>query len=89
MAKTSKKTEKEIGVVTNYYAHIGAVAIKLKAPLKIGDTIRVRGGEHDFEQKVESMQIDRRDVKEAKKGDEVGIIVDEKVRKDYKVFKVA
>lgn len=85
-----KKAEKEIGVVTNYYAHVGAAAIKLKAPLKIGDTIVVKGGEStEFEQKVESMQINRKEVKEAKKGDEVGIIMSEKVRKDYKVFRMA
>ncbi len=96
MAKSSEnsemagKAEKEIGIVTNYYAHVGAMAIKLKAPLKVGDTIRVKGGEHtDFEQKIESMQIDRREVNQAKAGDEIGIIASEKVRKDYKVLKVS
>ena len=86
MAKTSKKAEKEIGIVTNYYAHVGAAAIKLKAPLKVGDTIHIKGGEHDFEQKIENMQINRKEVKEAKKGDEIGIITSEKVKRDYKVF---
>ena len=34
------------------------------------------------------MQIDRKPVKTAKKGDEIGIIVSQKVRKGYKVEKV-
>lgn len=79
--------EKEIGEVSNFFEHVNAAAIRLKAPLKVGDTIHITGGETDFEQKVASMQINRKPVKEAKKGDEIGILVKQKVRKDYKVFK--
>ncbi len=80
--------EKEIGVVSDFFAHVNAAAIKLSAPLKVGDTIKFKGGETEFEQPVDSMQINRKPVSSAKKGDEVGILVKEKVRKDYKVFKV-
>lgn len=79
--------EKEIGEVSNYFEHVNAAAIKLKAPLKVGDSIRIKGGENDFEQEIESMQINRKPVKSAKRGDEIGILVTEKVRKGYKVFK--
>jgi hypothetical protein len=34
------------------------------------------------------MEIDRQKVQEAKKGDSVGFKVDQKVREDYKVYKV-
>jgi len=80
--------EKEIGVISNYFEHVNAAAIKLSASLKVGDKIKIKGGETEFEQVVESMQINRKPVKSAKKGDEIGILVKEKVRKDYKVFKV-
>jgi len=79
--------EKEIGVISNYFDHVQAAAIKLKVALKVGDTLHIKGGEVDFEQEVDSMQIDRKDVEKAKKGDEIGIKVDQKVRKGYKVFK--
>jgi len=79
--------EKEIGEVSNYFDHVKAAAIKLRAPLKAGDTIHIKGGEVDFEQEVKSMQINREKVGKAKKGDEIGIKVKEKVRKGYKVFK--
>ncbi|MDD5192247.1 MAG: translation elongation factor-like protein [Candidatus Nanoarchaeia archaeon] len=79
--------EKQIGEVTNFFEHVNAAAIKLTAPLKVGDTIEFKGGEIDFEQKVDSMQIQRKPVKTAKKGDEIGILVKDKVRKGYKVFK--
>jgi translation elongation factor EF-1alpha len=87
MAEKKEKKQKQIGEVTNYFDHVKAAAIRLKAGLKKGDTIHVTGGEIDFEQEVKGMQIDRKDVEKAKKGDEVGIIVKEKVRKGYKVFK--
>lgn len=79
--------EKQIGLVSNYFEHVGVAAIKLKGDLKIGDTIKFVGGEVNFEQKVESMQIHKKEVKQAKKGDEIGVKVDQKVRKEYKVFK--
>ena len=81
------KKEKEIGAISNYFEHVQAAAIKLKTGLKVGDTIHIKGGEVDVEQKIDSMQIDRKPVKKAKKGDEVGIKVEQKVRKGYKVYK--
>ena len=66
---------------------MNAAAIKLKAPLKIGDTIHIKGGETDFEQKIESMQVNLQPIKAGKKGDEIGILVGQKVRKGYKVYK--
>jgi len=80
--------EKEIGEVTNYFKQVKAAAIKLTASLKIGDKIKVKGGEREFEMTVDSMQIDREEIVEAKKGDEVGLLVPEDVHKGYKVFKV-
>jgi putative protease len=79
---------KQIGVVSNYFDHIGVAAIKLSAALKTGDKIRIKGGEDtDFEQEVGSMQIHHEKVDKAKKRDEVGLKVSEKVRKGYHVYK--
>ncbi len=80
--------KKEIGVISNYFDHVKAAAIKIKSPLKKGDTLRFVGGTIDFEQKIESMQINHKPVVSAKKGDEVGIKLKKKVRKGYKVYKV-
>jgi len=79
--------DKQIGTVSNYFEHVGVIAIKLVAPLKVGDKIKIVGGEVDFEQTVESMQIQHKSVKNAKKGDEIGVKIKEKARKGYKVFK--
>jgi putative protease len=83
----TKEKEVSIGVVSNYFDHVGVAAIKLKTSLKKGDKIRVVGGNLDFEQTIESMQIHNKAVLTANKGDEIGIKLKEKVRKGYRVFK--
>ncbi len=83
------KKEKPIGKVKHYFSNIEVAVIDLSAPLKKGDTIRIVGGqETDFEQKIVSMQIDHKEVKSAKKGNSIGIKVDEKVHEGYKIFKI-
>lgn len=84
-----KKTEgKEIGRVSGWFSHVSVAAIKLSAPLKIGDKIRIKGHTTDFEEKIASMQIENKSVKEAKKGDHIGIKVKDKVRPNDKVLLV-
>jgi putative protease len=87
--KKVKKEGKLIGKITHYFSNIEVAVINLSSPLKIGDTIRIVGGqETDFDQEVDSMQIDHKEMKSAKKGDSVGMKIDEKVHEGYKVFKI-
>ena len=80
---------KLIGKVVHYFDKIEVAVIALDAPLKVGETIRIAGGEStDFSQEVESMEVEHEKIKKAKKGDEVGLKVKEKVREGYKVYKV-
>jgi len=83
-----KKEPKEIGRVSSYFSHVGVAAIKLSAGLKIGDKVHIQGHTTDFEVPIDSMQIERKDVKKAKKGDHIGIKVPDKVRPNDKVFLV-
>jgi len=80
--------EKQIGTVSNFFDHVGVAAIKLTSGLKVGDKIRIVGGEVDAEEKIGSMQIQHEKVEKAKKGDEIGLKIKAKVRKGYNVFKV-
>ena len=77
-----------IGRVTHYFGNIGVAVIELTEALKIGDNIRIVGGETDFTQTVESMEVEHQKVQEAKAGDSIGLKVDQKVREGYKVYKV-
>lgn len=81
-------TEKEVGKVSSYFSHVEVAAIKLSAPLKVGDKIHIKGNTTDFEKVVDSIQIERKDVKKAKKGDHIGIKVPEKVRSNDTLFLV-
>ena len=78
--------EKEIGKVSSYFSHVGVAAIKLSGKLKVGDKVHIKGHTTDFEEDVSSIQIEKKSVKEAKKGDHIGIKVSEKVRPSDKVF---
>jgi len=80
--------EQEIGVITHYFGKVGAGIIKLSAPLKVGDKIHIKGHTSDFTETINSMQIEHEIVQEAKKGDEVGINVTEKVHEHDRVYKI-
>lgn len=81
--------EKEIGVVEDYFAHIGVLALKItNETLSIGDTIHIKGHTTDFTQKIESMEIEHKAVEKVNVGDSVGLKVSERVRRHDKVYKV-
>lgn len=77
-----------IGKITHYFGKIGVAVIELSDTLKVGDTIRIVGGETDFNQTVDSMEVDRQKVETAKAGESVGLKVDQKVREGYSAYKV-
>ncbi len=80
--------EVEIGEVIHYFGKVGVAALQLTGDLKVGDTIHVKGHTSDFTQTVESMQIDRNPITEAKAGQQVGIKVNEHARPGDKVYRV-
>ncbi|MCK5043770.1 translation elongation factor-like protein [Candidatus Pacearchaeota archaeon] len=78
--------EKEIGKVSSYFGHVNVAAVKLSGKLKIGKKVHIKGHTTDFEQEIDSIQIENKAVSKAKKGDHVGIKVSEKVRPGDKIF---
>ena len=77
--------EKEVGKVTHFYDKLSVGVIDLSSTLKTGQKIHIQGAHDDFEQEVESMQLDHKEVKSAKKGDLVAIKVDKQVHKNDKI----
>ncbi len=69
-----------IGVITHYFPKVRAAVVKLNAPLTCGNLIRIKGHTTDFTQSVSSIQIDHSSVDVAKKGQEVGLLVNSRVR---------
>ena len=81
--------EKQIGEVFTYFKNVGVAGIKItQSVLKAGSKIRIKGATTDFELEVSSMQVDKKNVEEAKKGKEIGIKVEERVRPGDKVYLV-
>ena len=64
-----------IGRVSGFFAHPSVAVIDLTSPLALGDTIYVKGHTTDFQQAVESMQVDRALVQQAQAGQSVGGVV--------------
>ncbi|OGZ19120.1 MAG: hypothetical protein A2Z68_01710 [Candidatus Nealsonbacteria bacterium RBG_13_38_11] len=83
-----KKEGKLIGRITHFFDNIGVAVIEVSDRLRAGDTIRIVGGGVDFEEKVDSMEMDHQRVSEAKKGNSVGVKVSQRVHEGYRVFKV-
>lgn len=84
----AEETGKLVGKIAHYYSNIGVAVIELSGTLEVGDTIRIAGGETDFEQTIDSMEAERVKINEAKAGDSVGLKVGQKVREGYKVYKL-
>jgi hypothetical protein len=61
--------------------------VELKAPLKVGETIVVKGPTTDFQQVVDSMQIEHENVQTALAGQSIGLRVVQRVRETDVVFK--
>jgi translation initiation factor IF-2 len=81
--------EIEIGKVTHYFSKIGVAAIAItQDSLKVGDTIHVKGHTSDFQQRIDSIQLDNASVAEATAGQNIGIKVQQHARQHDAVFKV-
>jgi putative protease len=77
----------EVGKVLHYFSRIGVAIVELKAPVSVGDQILVKGPTSDFEQVIESMQIEHVNVSTAKKGDSIGLKVNKLVKPNDIVYK--
>ena len=77
-----------LGKVIHYYDKIGVVVVKLSKAIKTGDNVKFVKGDKEFEQKVESMQLEHETVKAGKKGEEVAMKVNQEVKKGTEVLSV-
>lgn len=79
----------KVGVVTHYYDKIGVAVVELSADLAVGDEIKIGKDDEEFTQKVTSMQIEHKQAKLAKKGQSIGLKVDQPVKRKAEVYKVS
>jgi hypothetical protein len=77
----------EIGHITHFFQKINVAVLELSLPLVVGDRILVKGPTTDFEQIVESMQIERKNIQRAEGGESVGLKVNQAVKEKDAVYK--
>jgi len=77
-----------IGTVIHYWTRLGVAGVQLTGTLKMDDRVHFRGATTDFEQRVTSMQLDKRFINEAFAGQQVGILVAGRVRAGDTVYRV-
>ena len=80
--------ETEVGKVILFFAGPVVAGIDVTGTVKVGDKIHIKGHTTDLEVVILSMQIDNKNVTEAKNGDSVGIKVPERVRPGDLVYRV-
>ncbi len=79
----------QIGKVTHYYDKIGvAVVLVTNQPLKVGDTVKISGHDSEFNQTIDSLQIEHKQVSEVPSGETCGMKVDKPVKEGDVLFLV-
>lgn len=85
----AKYTKKDIAKVVNYYSKIKVAELQTWDDLVIGDEILVQGKTTgSITQKIDSMEINGEFVKSCKKGQNVAVAINEKVRPNDFVYKL-
>ena len=77
----------EVGHITHFFSKINVAVLELTAPLAVGDRILVKGPTTDFEQVVDSMQIEHKNITKAEAGQSIGLKVAEHVKERDVAYK--
>jgi putative protease len=80
--------KKLIGKISHFYPKISVAVIDLEDTIRVGDKISIERESGSFEQTVDSIQIEHENINEAKRGQSIGLRVNERTREGAKVFKV-
>lgn len=81
--------DKKVGKVKHYFDKIGVAAIVFESKLSVGDKIKfVKNGKELFQQEVASIQKEHESITKVKKGDDVGMKVDQPVKEGTEIYKI-
>lgn len=82
-------TETRIGTVTHYWGKLQVAGVAITdGELHQGDKIHIKGATSDFDQTVESMELDHEAVDTARPGDQIGLFVVKHAREHDSVYRV-
>lgn len=77
----------QIGQIEHFFSKINVAIVNLSLPLAAGDRILVKGPTTDFEQTVDSMQIDHKKITYAEAGQSIGLKLAQQVKEKDMVYK--
>lgn len=84
-------TDQKVGIISHYYNHLGVAIIEVEASFSVGDTLkftRHKSEEELFQQKIDSIQVEHKQIDKAEKGMGVGVKVDKQLHEGNEVYKV-
>jgi putative protease len=77
----------QVGHISHFFPKISVAIVELEAPMAVGDRILIKGPTTDFEQVVDSMQIEHKNIQKAQKGQSVGLKTAQHVKEKDMVYK--
>lgn len=77
----------KVGNIAHFFSKISVAVVELTAPLVVGDRILIKGPTTDFEQAVESMQIEHKNIEKAEAGQSIGMKMEQQVKERDVVYK--
>ncbi len=77
----------EIGNVAHVFLKTNIAVVDLKLPLSVGDRISIRGPVTDFDQTVDSIQVERKNIVRAQAGKSIELKLVQQAKERDVVFK--
>lgn len=83
----SEENVVEVGCIAHFFPKISVAVVELTGTLKVGDHIFIKGPTTDFEQNVDSMQIEHKNLDKAEAGQNIGLKVVQTVKEKDRIYK--
>lgn len=77
----------EVGHIIHFFPKISVAIVELTASLAVGNRILIKGPTTDFEQVVDSMQIEHQNLQNAESGQSIGLKTTQHVKEKDVVYK--
>jgi len=77
----------QVGHIAHFFSRISVAVVDLTAPLVVGDQILIKGPSTDFEQTIDSMQIEHQNIQRAESGQSIGLKTVQPVKERDIVYK--
>jgi len=89
LAETQPLPPEPVGRIDHYYSHLAVAVVSLiQGGLQVGDHIKIMGHTTDFEQTVDSMEVDHQPVQWAQPGQIFGLKLKEHARENDLVYRL-